>query len=510
MKSILRIKDKVGESLHSILPISGAVLVLSITAAPLGNGILTLFLFGTLFLIIGMGFFTLGSEMSMEPLGSGIGVKMSGSIHLIPMLLVSFVLGIFVTTAEPDLQVLAGQIPSIPNAVLIVSVAVGVGLFLVLAMLRTVFGIPLSRLLWICYPLVFLLALFAPSDFVPAAFDSGGVTTGPITVPFIMAMGAGMAAVRTDKKSGEDSFGLISLCSVGPILSVMILSICFRPEASGSAAVITEALTTKEAFSFFLDELPNYEKEVLIALSPIFGAFLLFQLFFRHFNTRQISRILVGMLYTYFGLVLFLTGANVGFMPIGQLIGSEIAQSAGKWLLVPVGMVLGYFVVAAEPAVHVLKKQVEEVSSGAITQNSVGTALAVGVAVSVGISMVRVITGIPLFPILAVGYGIALAISFFVPGLYTGVAFDAGGVASGPMTTTFILPFAVGASASLGGNIMTDAFGIVAMVAMTPLITIQLLGLTSRIRARIAHKRIAEEYAALDDCIAYFDSEEAA
>lgn len=356
--------------------------------------------------------------------------------------------------------------------------------------------------------MILVLAVFAPADFVPAAFDSGGVTTGPITVPFIMAFGTGMASVRSDRKSEEDSFGLISLCSIGPILSVLILSICFNPSATSTQAEIHEALTTREAFSMFLGALPAYGKEILIAILPIVAIYLLFQLAFRRFGKHQRLRIGIGMLYTYVGLVLFLTGANVGFMPVGQLIGAEIAVSGHKWFLLPVGMLIGYFVVAAEPAVHVLKKQVEEISNGAISQRSVGNALAIGVSVSVGISMVRVLTGIPILPILVCGYGIALGVSFFVPGLYTGVAFDSGGVASGPMTTTFILPFAVGACEAMGGNVMTDAFGIVAMVAMTPLITIQVLGLTSKVRSRIERQKINAEFSKFEDSIVYFDRTE--
>lgn len=503
-----KLQEKTNESIHSILPISAIVLLLSVSIAPLGNGILTLFLFGTLFLIFGMGLFTLGTEMSMQPLGEGIGIQMSKSKRLLPALACCLVLGVLVTVAEPDLQVLAEQIPSVPNRVLIWSVAIGVGLFLMIAMLRIVFGLKLSKLLLIFYPVILVLAVFAPADFVAAAFDSGGVTTGPVTVPFIMALGAGMASVRSDRKSEEDSFGLISLCSIGPILSVLILSICFNPSADSTPTEIHEALTTKEAFSMFLSALPVYSREILAAILPIIGIFLLYQLIFRRFHKHQLIRISIGMLYTYIGLVLFLTGANVGFMPVGQLLGAEIAASRHRWFLLPVGMLIGYFVVAAEPAVHVLKKQVEDISNGAISQRSVGNALAIGVSLSVGLSMLRVLTGIPILPLLVCGYGIALAISFFVPGLYTGVAFDSGGVASGPMTTTFILPFAVGACEAIGGNVMTDAFGIVAMVAMTPLITIQILGLNSKVRSRIRRQKVNAEFSRFDDCIVYFDRTE--
>ena len=496
------------ESVSSILPISAIVLFLSITIVPLGSGILTMFLFGTLFLIVGMGLFTLGSEMSMQPLGEGIGIQMSRAKHLWISLVSCFALGAIVTIAEPDLQVLATQIPSVPNMVLIVSVAFGVGVFLLIALLRTVFRWRLTILLLIFYPAIILLTFFAPASFVPAAFDSGGVTTGPITVPFIMALGAGMASVISDRKSGEVSFGLISLCSIGPILSVLLLSICYNPSATSTPNVIHEAATTKEAFRMFLEALPAYGREILMALAPIVGVLILFQVFFRRFHANQIIRIVIGMVYTYLGLVIFLTGANVGFMPVGQMLGAGIAAGQHRWLLIPAGMLIGYFVVAAEPAVHVLKKQVEEISNGAISQKAVGLALAIGVSVSVGLSMLRVLTGIPILMFLIIGYGIALGISLFVPGLYTGVAFDSGGVASGPMTTTFILPFAVGACEALGGNIMTDAFGIVAMVAMTPLITIQVLGLISKIRSHRVRQKMSAEFSRLEDSIVYFDREE--
>lgn len=503
-----QLKNKIDESLASVLPISVIVLLLSVSIAPVNPGILVLFLFGMILLIAGMGLFSLGSGMSMHPLGESIGRQMRRSKRAILPLAISFALGTIITIAEPDLQVLANQVPSLPNAVLIWCVAVGVGLFLVLSMLRSRFHWKLSRLLLIFYAAVLLLACFAPAEFLPAAFDSGGVTTGPITVPFVMALGAGLASARSDDKGGEESFGLVALCSIGPILSVLLLSICFAPSAEAEETVLPEIVTTRDAFLAFRSALPRYGKEVLVAFLPIVGVFLIFQLLFRRFHRHQMLRITMGMLYTYIGLVLFLTGANVGFMPAGQRIGAVIAESSRSWLLIPVGMVIGYFVVAAEPAVHVLKKQVEEVSGGAISQKAIALGLSLGVAVSLGISMLRILTGISVFPFLIVGYIAALIISYFVPPIYTGVAFDSGGVASGPMTSTFILPFATGACTALGGNLMTDAFGVVAMVAMTPPIAIQVVGLASRVRRRWADKKLLEEMAQMEDTILYFDAEE--
>ncbi|MBQ8389795.1 MAG: DUF1538 domain-containing protein [Oscillibacter sp.] len=507
---VKQLKETMLESLHSVLPISAIVLVLSMTIAPLDSGVLVLVLFGTLLLIVGIGLFTIGSGVSMQPLGEGIGVQLSRSKRVALPVVCCFVLGMLITIAEPDLQVLAQQIPSIPNAVLIMSVAVGVGVFLSIAMLRSFFGLPLAKLLVVFYLIVILLACFAPEDFIPAAFDSGGVTTGPITVPFIMALGAGMASLRSDKHSGVDSFGLVALCSVGPILSVLILSICYEPSAQASQNVLPQVVTTKDAIMAFVQSLPTYAEEVSIAFLPIVGVFVLFQLVFRRFHYHQVVRICIGFIYTFIGLVLFLTGANVGFMPAGQLIGATIAAGSHRYWLIPVGMLMGYFVVTAEPAVYTLKKQVAEITNGAISQRAIGYGLSIGVACAVGIAMLRVLTGIPIFPIMLVGYTIALAISFFVPPIYTGIAFDSGGVASGPMTTTFMLPLAMGACEALGGNVLTDAFGLVAMVAIAPLITIQVMGLSSRIKSKRLLRKAADELSQIDDCIIYYDKKEAA
>ena len=316
-----------------------------------------------------------------------------------------------------------------------------------------------------------------------------------------------MASLRSDKHSGEDSFGLVALCSIGPILSVLILSICFSPTSETTHSVVHNYLTTMDAFMHFVYELPIYAHEVFTAFMPIVGVFVLFQLIFKRFKKHQVLKISVGMVYTFIGLVLFLTGANVGFMPAGKLIAGTIATNGNKYVLVVIGMLMGYFVVSAEPAVHTLKKQVEEITNGAITQKSIGLALSIGVGVSVGLAMLRVVTQIPIYPFLIAGYVISLAITFFVPPIYTGIAFDSGGVASGPMTTTFMLPFAVGACEALGGNVLTDAFGLVAMVAMTPLITIQVMGLYSNVKRKRMLSRVHYELSLIEDDILYYDEE---
>lgn len=472
------LKEKIVEALSSVLPITLIVLLLSITITPMPVGTLVLYLVGAVLLIVGMAFFSLGTDVSMTPMGEGIGAQLPRTKNLFAVVGITFVIGVLITIAEPDLQVLAGQVPSIPNAVLIWTVAIGVGLFFVLAMLRTLFKIRLASLLIVFYVGVLILSAFVPNEFVSVAFDSGGVTTGPITVPFIMALGIGLASIRGDRDAQDDSFGLVALCSIGPILAVLLLGIFYKGGDPGYTAVtVPEVEDTKQVAKLFAYSLPEYVHEVLSALIPIILFCAVFQLVFHRFHRMQLKKIGIGFGYTFFGLSLFLTGVNVGFMPVGHFLGKQLAQSGHSWLLVPLGMLIGYFLVTAEPAVHVLNRQVENITNGGVSQRAMMRSLSIGVACSVGLSMLRVLTGISIYWIVIPGYLLALGLTFFVPKIFTGIAFDSGGVASGPMTSTFLLPFAMGACEALGGNVLTDAFGIVAMVAMTPLLTIQILGL---------------------------------
>jgi len=484
-----KLKEKINEALSSVLPITIIVFLLSVTFVPIPIGTTVMFLAGAVMLIVGMGFFSLGADMAMMPMGEGLGAQFFKIHKLWIIIILSFLMGFLITVAEPDLQVLARQVPSIPNMTLIGTIALGVGIFLVVAILRILFRIALSKMLFFFYLLLFALAAFAPKDFIPVAFDSGGVTTGPITVPFIMAMGLGLAAVRSDRNSQEDSFGLISLCSIGPILAVLLLGIVFDPQDNSYASVVEPVVeTTRDVAIQYVLHCPEYIKEVLMALIPICIFFLIFQLITKRYAKVQLIRIAVGFVYTLVGLVLFLTGVNVGFIPVGHLLGAQIGASDYPWALIPLGMVIGYYIVNAEPAVHVLNKQVEEVTNGAISQKAMRLALSIGIACSLALSMIRILTGISIFWLLIPGYAIALAITFYVPKIFTGIAFDSGGVASGPMTSTFLLPFAMGACESYGGDVLTDAFGIVAMVAMTPLITIQIMGLIYARKAVAAQK----------------------
>ena len=489
-----KLLEKLEETLKAVLPVLAIVLVLCFTIAPLEPGILLAFLLGAVLLIVGMMFFTLGAEMSMTPIGENVGTSMTQTRKLPVMVFLTFLLGFIVTISEPDLQVLAEQVPSVPNLTLVLSVAFGVGVFLVASLLRMLYRISLAHMLLVLYGIVFALAFFAPGDYIAVAFDAGGVTTGPMTVPFIMAFGIGISAIRSDERAEDDSFGLVALSSVGPILSVLVLSLLYRPESTGYVPEqMPEIRDSVELWGLFGREFPEYIKEIGVSLLPIVLFFLVFQLVFRRLQKRMLIRIAVGMVYTFAGLVLFLTGVNAGFMPAGNYLGQVLADVPYKWVIVPVGMIIGYFIVRAEPAVFVLTRQVEDITSGTISAGAMSLSLSIGVAVSIGLAMVRVLTGISVFWFVLPGYGAALLLSFFVPKIFTAIAFDSGGVASGPMTATFLLPFAIGACISTGGDIVTDAFGVVAMVAMTPLITIQVMGLVFGLRSRYLERVEAQK-----------------
>ncbi len=489
-----KFKEKLSETLKAVFPILLIVLLLCFTIAPIPPSILMTFLVGAALLIVGMLFFNVGVEMSMTPIGERVGTMMTKSKKVSIIILISFIMGFIITISEPDLQVLAEQVPSVPNLTLILAVALGVGIFLVISLLRILFGIPLSRLLVFFYAIIFALTLFVPGDFLAVAFDSGGVTTGPMTVPFIMAFGVGVSAIRSDKYAEEDSFGLVALCSIGPILAVLILAMIFHPSSAEQVADAIPVIdNTVDLWKRFGDGFPTYIEEIAISLLPIVVFFAIFQLIFRDFNKKTVPKVIIGLVYTYIGLVLFLTGVNIGFMPAGNYLGQTMAVLPYRWIIVPIGMIIGYFIVLAEPAVFVLTKQVEELTSGAISAKAMGLSLSIGVAASVGLAMIRVLTGISILWLLVPGYLIALVLTFFVPKIFTAIAFDSGGVASGPMTATFLLPFAMGACEAIGGNIITDAFGIVAMVAMTPLITIQVMGAVFKIKESRLHKAMASQ-----------------
>ena len=501
MKNKTILMEKLKESLASVLPVSLIILALSFTVTPLPNSIFISFLAGTFMMIFGMGLFTLGVDKSMTPMGEHVGSTMTKSRKIWVVILVSFFIGTLITVSEPDLTVLAAKVPAIDTQVFIWTVGLGVGVFLVLAVLRIVFAIKLRYLLFASYGLIFILAAFVPKDFLAVAFDAGGVTTGPLTVPFIMAMGIGISAITADESG--DSFGLMALCSAGPIIAILVLGLIYNVEGGNYMPDdVFEFVNSRDFGIHFVSTIPHQLKEVAVGLFPVVIFFFIYQLFAGKVSKEQVPRLLVGVTYTYIGIVLFLTGASTGFFPVADHIGNMLATSNLKWLLVPIGMLLGYFIVLAEPAVHVLEKQVEEVTAGTIPKKMLSVAMSIAVALAVGLAMTRALTGISVLWFVGIGYAIALALSFIVPEVFTSIAFDSGGVASGAMTSTFLMPLSVAATYAIGGNVMSDGFGMIAMVALLPPITVQVLGLIYHIKTR----RTRVEYNEIDNTIIEIDA----
>ncbi|NLY38388.1 MAG: DUF1538 domain-containing protein [Firmicutes bacterium] len=453
---------------------------------PLWSGIV-LFLVSALLMILGITLFNLGVDISLIPIGEHVGASLVKSRNLLLIVSIAFIIGVFITVAEPDLIILAGQIRGVPDSIIIGVVSIGVGLALTAAFLRILFQVPLSYLLIGCYLLAYILSGFTGYEFLSIAWESGAVTTGPILVPFVMAFGLGLASIRGDKTSEEDSFGLVALTLIGPIIAVLILGLFFNP-SSGSVVDLPELDSFSDIISLYRFNMAQYFAQIALALFPILFLFAIFQLWKLHLKTKTLLKIGVGTIYTYLGLVLFLGSANLGFMPAGYLLGGILMKNTSPLALILVGLAIGYLVVAAEPAVFVLKRQVEEVTEGVISGRAMGIGLSVGVAISVGLAMLRVVTGLSLLYFIIPGYLIALLLTFFIRPLFTSIAFDSGAVASGPLAATFMLPLAIGASEAGGGNIYSDAFGIVALVAMTPVITLSLFGLVHAIKSRIAER----------------------
>ena len=495
------ILHKLRESFTSVFPIVLVVLILNFTPLiDLSVGEMITFTICSMLLILGITLFNLGADLAMTPMGEHIGAGLTKLKSLILLLSVCFGMGILITVAEPDLSVLAGQVSEIMNGtLLIMTVGIGVGLFLAFAIIKIVFRTSLSQMLMFFYMFLFafasLLLTRGGSQLIPLAFDSGGVTTGPITVPFIMALGVGIATTLGGKDAGENSFGLIAMCSVGPMLAVLVLG-C---SATGDIAPFEPSYGIDITFVNVLHEIILTAKEVGIALGLIILFFVVLQLVVLKLPQKRLFQIAIGILYTFVGLVIFLSAVKVGFMEIGYKIGTQLAEK--PIFLAIFAFLIGMLVVLAEPAVHVLNKQVEDITEGTVSKRSMMIALSIGVGISICLSIIRIIFDFHILYYLIPGYLLSLGLSFFVPKMYTAIAFDSGGVASGPLTSTFILPFAVGACAVICGTegILSNAFGIVSMVAMTPLITIQLLGFRAIMAKHIARKIAMQKILAADD-----------
>ena len=492
--------SKIKEALVSALPITLIVYCMALLPRFGFSGTeLITFTVSAVMLVLGIGLFNMGADLAMTPMGTHVGAGLSRQRKLSLLLLVCFVLGMLITVAEPDLQVLANQVRTVMNGTLLIyAVGAGVGAFLLIAILRIIFHRRLSTILMLFYMLLFALALLLAVndnlDLLPMAFDSGGVTTGPITVPFIMALGVGISSVLGDRHSQENSFGLVALCSIGPILAVLLLGVF---STNNLSYTVPDYTVGNDILRAFLNNAAHTAKEVALALGLIVVFFLICQVAFLRLRKRYLLKIALGVLFTYVGLVLFLTSVNVGFMPVGYKLGFQLA-GLNKWLVVALGLVMGVLVVLAEPAIHVLNQQVEEITGGYVTKRSMMIGLCIGVGAAIALSVLRIIFDFSLAYYIIPGYFLSLGLSLFVPPVYTAIAFDSGGVASGPMTSGFILPFAIGVCVGAQGAdaVLRDAFGVVALVAMTPLITIQLLGfraiVSNHVKERRAMKRILD------------------
>ena len=480
-------RHKLYESVSSVLPIMAIVVLLHLTIAPLEDGQIGQFLFGGALLILGLTIFLIGADLGMVPFGQKVGSALTRKRNLPLLLGAAFAIGFAITIAEPDVQVLASQVnaamPSISKSTLLYMIALGVGAFLVIGSTRTVLQWPLRYLLIFFYILVFIACAFVDSAFVGVAFDAGGATTGPITVPFIMALGLGVASAVKKKEGDDSSFGLVGLASIGPIAAVAFMGLM----SSGGLEDVQHSGSSgaKDALlAHFLRLLPDVSHEIALALLPLLLIFAFFQVSLLRLPFEQVKRMVLGLIYAFVGLVMFMTGVNGGFSPAGQSLGVALGALADGWALLPIGLVLGAVVVCAEPAVWVLTEQVEDVSGGHIRRPIMLAALSISIALAVFLGMLRVVTGLSIWWVILPGYGLALALTKFCPPLFTAIAFDSGGVASGPMSTTFVLSLTLGASIAVGGNPTTDAFGMIAMIAMAPLITIQVLGMLLRIKEK--------------------------
>lgn len=476
------IKEKLKESIISIAPV---MLIMIIISLILKFNIITIMtiLISTILLIIGTTLFTLGADLSMLEIGKSISGKLLKSRNLLLICVVSFIVGIVITIAEPDLKVLATQMSAIDSRVLILSVGIGVGIFLLIAVLRIIYQINLKFLIACFYIILISLLLMSKKEIIPVAFDSGGVTTGPMSVPFILSMGIGFTSVKRRNSSENDSFGLIALCSIGPIITVLLLNLFSKNNMQYSYDIGLEYTKFSDLILNYTSEFIPILKEVAFSLLPILVVYLIFLILGKELKSQKNLKVFVGLFITLIGLVMFFIGVNVGYMQVAYLMGIGLYNKS-KLLLLILGMIVGFLIVKAEPAVTVLTEQIEKLTQGSIKRSIMNNTIAVGVSVAVGISIIRVLTGISINYFLIFGYLIAILLLMITPDIFTMVAFDSGGAVSGPMTTTFLLPLIIGICYATGGNVLTDAFGVVSLVALSPLIVIQILGVIYKVKTK--------------------------
>lgn len=486
---VKRFKEKTHEAILSIVPVMIVMLILGVL---LGFNIVTIcsILISTVLLIGGVSLFTLGADLSMMEIGKIISSSLLKTKKVFVIAIVSFIVGVVITIAEPDLKVLASQMTAVKSSTLILCVGIGVGIFLCIAVLRIIYQASLKLIIGFFYLFLIFMLFISNKEMIPVAFDSGGVTTGPMSVPFILAMGIGFCNSVSRKKSSNDSFGLVALCSIGPIITVLLLGLFIRSDMTYVYDIAPEMNSFSRLILNYFGEVIPISKDVLISLLPIFAIFMIFSFITKNVSKRKFLKIIVGLVITIVGLILFFIGVNAGYMPVAYLLGIELYE-VSKILLILIGLIIGFVIVKAEPAVAVLTEQIEKITQGSIKRSIMNNTIAIGVAIAVGLSIMRVISGISIFYFLLIGYLIAIVLMFFSPNIFTMVAFDSGGAVTGPMTTSFLLPLIIGICYACGGNVLTDGFGLVAFVALSPLITIQVLGIVYQVKSN-KMKRLEE------------------
>ena len=478
-------KEKLKEAIKSVLPIAAIVVLLCFFISPFPTHVVILFLVGVVFLTFGMCLFTRGAENSIEIIGERIGASVTKTRKIWIIILISIFIGTIATVAEPDLKVLAGQISNINSLILILVVSLGVGIFMAISFLRIIFNIKFAHVFTFFYILLFVLTIFVPPTFWSVAFDAGGVATGSITVPLMLALGAGVASIRDNGKSESDSFGIAGISSIGPVITIVVLGLFYTlGDTVNDAYSISEFNNLEELIGIFASNIPIYMKDVAFSLVPISLFFLIYQFVTLKLPRKELIKIGVGILYTFVGATLFLTGANIGFIPIGNFLGIEFAKSMSPVFVGIIATVIGFFITRAEPAVLILNKQVNDITDGAIPEKVMKVVLSIGIAISVTCSLIRVYTGISLMYFLLPLYFISVLLSYIVPEIFTAIAFDSGGIASGTISTALLSPFIVGVCKVTGGNIMTDAFGFLGIASLTPIVSMQILGLIYMIKSK--------------------------
>lgn len=491
MKGYLKdFADKLKESALSIVPFFLIIIILYLIFLPFNIWAFGGILIATLFMIFGMSVFNIGVDMSTMKMGGYVGSHLSKSRRITFMTILSFILGFIVTIAEPDLMVLAEQVPGISSKwIILITVSAGTGIFLLLSTIRTLFRWSIKKMLIISYAVALILCIFSPLNFLPLAFDAIGVTTGAVSVPFIMAFGLGICAVRSGKNNQEDGFGLVALASIGPVIAILLLSLFIKGDAVADTTAVEMISTGTQLGTSILSGILSYLKEVFIVIIPIFLFFLIYNFIFLKLPKSTLLRIFIGLLYTYLGLVIFLTGVSVGYLPTANVLGRSIASGTTKWLLIPLGLIMGFTMVFAEPAVHVLNKQVEDITEGVISKKSMMIGLSIGVALAMLIIVIRALFAIDFMWICAPIVILMIILSIFTPELFEGIAFDSGGVAAGSLTASFVLPFIIGVCTEFGLDSMLFAFGSIALVAILPTVVIQIMGIKYKLIVEKSKKK---------------------